>query len=91
MSTLGSPRRYYLAKRHAAKAVGDIGLSLVWSQKQQAEPGTALLATFPYATRLSAQGYTTQEDLYGADTVELVEQRFSTTEAAEILAAILEI
>lgn len=91
MSTLGSPRRYYLAKRHAAKAIGDKGLSLVWQQKQEAEPGTTLAASFPYASRLSAAGYTTKEDLEGADTRELYEQGFSTTEATYILAAVLEI
>lgn len=87
MSTLGSPRRYYLAKRHAAVELEDTALEAVWQGKQEAEPGTALAEDFPYLSRLQAAGYSTQEDLDGADADELVEQGFSSREADAIVAA----
>lgn len=90
MSTLGSARRYYLAKRHAAAERCDTALESVWRGKQEAEPGEALAADFPYHARLVAAGYETYEDLDGADSDELVEQGFSTREAAAILTAAAE-
>lgn len=88
MSTLGSARRYYLAKRHAAAELCDTALELVWVGKQEAEPGTALPTDFPYRARLVALGYSTNEDLVGADECELTELGFTTREAAAILAAV---
>lgn len=90
MSYLLSPRRYYLAKRHAAADLGDTALEVVWQAKQEAEPGTALADDFPYLTRLQAAGYTTEEDLAGADADELQEQDFTSREAAAIVAAAAE-
>lgn len=87
MSTLGSVRRFYLAKRHEAVRLCETPLALVWQGKQEAMPGTPLADDFPYLERLDAQGYTTLEDLDGADSEELVEQGFSAREAAAILAA----
>ena len=87
MSTLGSPRRFYLAKRHAAAELGDVALELVWAGKQEAEPGTPLPTDFPYRPRLVAIGYLALEDLRGADECELTELGFSSREAAAILAA----
>lgn len=86
MSTLGSARRYYLAKMHAAVANEDT-IADVWQGKQEAEPGTALPADFPLLSRLQPLGYKAVEDLTGADSDELVEQGFSAREAAAILAA----
>lgn len=80
-------RRFYLAKRHAAAEFYEKGLELVWRGKQEAEPGTALPLDFPYLTRLQADGYTTREDLDGADECELVERGFNTREAQAILTA----
>ncbi len=88
MSTLGSVRRYYLAKRHAAEACGEKALELVWASKQEAEPGESLPTDFPYRERLAARAYTTTQDLIGADEQELVDQGFSTRESTEILAAL---
>jgi hypothetical protein len=90
MSTLLSVRRYYLAKRHAAAELGDTALETVWQGKQEAEAGTALADDFPYLSRLAAAGYTTREDLAGADADELEEQDFTSREAAAIVAAAAE-
>ena len=91
MSTLLSPRRYYLAKRHAAADADDTALQAVWQAKQEAEAGTALAADFPYLTALAAAGYTTEEDLAGADATELEAQGFASREAAAIVAAASEL
>jgi hypothetical protein len=88
VSTLGSVRRYYLAKRHAALDNGDKALELVWEGKQLAEPGEALPTDFPYAARLIALGYVALEDLAGADAEELTDQGFTSRESTEILAAL---
>jgi hypothetical protein len=90
VSTLGSARRYYLAKRHAATALCDTALAMVWRGKQEAEPGDPLPDNFVYVERLETAGYTTYADLDGADSDELVEQGFTTREAAAILAAAAE-
>lgn len=88
MGTLGSPRRFYLAKRRAARELEDKALELVWAGKQAAEPGTPLPDDFPHRTRLVEAFYETLEDLSGADEHELVEVGFTKREAARILAAI---
>jgi hypothetical protein len=90
VSTLLSPRRYYLAKRHAAADAEDTALEAVWQAKQEAESGTALADDFPYLTRLIAAGYSTEEDLAGADATELEAQGFASREAAAIVAAAAE-
>lgn len=91
MSLIGSPRRYYLSKRHAAIDNGDRALALVWRSKQEAEPGTALPSDFPHLTALQGCGYKTTEDLNGADVQELTELGFETREATAILTALSEI
>lgn len=88
MSTLGTVRRYYLAKRQEAAELCDEALELVWKAKQRAEPGSDLPDSFPYRTRLVELGYEALEDLSGADACELTEQGFSSREAAAILAAL---
>lgn len=87
MSTLGSVRRFYLAKRHAADEQCLTALSAAWQGKQEAEAGEALPDDFPYAERLEEAGYTTYEDLDGADAAELVDHGFTTREATAILSA----
>ncbi len=86
-SSLGSPRRYYLAKRHAAKAQNS-DLTDSWKYKQLQEPGTALPDDFPCVTDLEVKGYVAVEDLTGASEKELKQQGFSKAEAETILAAL---
>ena len=85
--SITSPRRFYLLKRQDAAELCDKGLELVWRAKQEAEPGTPLAADFPLLARLTADGYTTSEDLNGADECELIERGFSAREAQSILTA----
>jgi hypothetical protein len=87
VSTLLSARRYYLAKRHAAAEAEDTALEAVWQGKQESESGAALASTFPYLDRLADAGYSTEEDLAGADATELEAQGFSARESAAIVAA----
>jgi hypothetical protein len=69
---VGSPRRYRLLKRLEARRQGDAGLEGAWRSKQEATtPATALPADFPFLTTLAAAGYSTEEDLTGADADEL--------------------
>lgn len=91
MSTLGSPRRYYLAKRHVARDLEDKGLELMWQAKQEVEPGTALPSDFPELSTLASLGYTTTEDLTGADEEELVDLGISPRTAQNILASFAEL
>lgn len=81
-------RRFYLLKRRKARAFGDKGLEGVWRQKQEAESGTALAATFPAFAALSSAGYTTEEDLDGADIDELVEAGIPYHDASAAIAAL---
>lgn len=53
------------------RAMQNWGLESVWKSKQEAQPGTALPATFPFLSDLADAGYTTREDLDGADEYEL--------------------
>lgn len=69
-------------------AIGDYDLAGVWRWKQERQPGTALPDTFPLLTELDAAGYTTVEDLDGADVAELVRASFTSSQAKRILAAL---
>jgi hypothetical protein len=81
-------RRFYLMKRQAANLRTDYEIASVWQGKQEAEPGTALLASFPSYTALVAAGYTTKEDLEGADVIELYNYvGLSQRDAEAVLAA----
>ncbi len=71
MAELRSVRRYYLHKRFGAHAICDLALRDVWRAKQEAEPGTPLPADFPHKSSLEAAGYSTLEDIDGADQAEL--------------------
>lgn len=70
--TIGSVRRHRLLKRLVATELGYVELAAVWRAKQEATAGTALPATFPFASSLAAVGYSTVEDLSGATADELV-------------------
>lgn len=90
MSEIRRPRRYYLAERLTARWFGDGQLEAAWRYKQEQEPGTALPGDFPYADKLSASGYTTVEDLDGANARELqLRALLNAREAEDVLAALL--
>lgn len=83
------PRRFYLAKRIAARQQdGDFGLTKVWQHHQESLPGVPLPGGFPAKAKLEAAGYTALEDLEGASTEELRDwASLSRSEAAAALAA----
>jgi len=86
---VGTARHYYLLNRLAADQRTEFAVRDVWKGKQEAEPGTALPTSFPSYAALSAIGYTTKEDLDGADADELVETvGLSQSEAAAVMAAV---
>jgi hypothetical protein len=80
-------RRFYLKKRHMAKLAGEHALSAIWHARQEEQPGTALPAAFPFRAELVAAGYTTSEDLEGADADELVEWACVDNSAAKAIIA----
>ncbi len=86
--TLRCPRRYYLAKRHS-ETENDAGLESVWKAKQEAEPGAPLPVTFPCVAKLTTGGYTTVEDIRGAETAEL--QRYAGLTPREAQHVLLEL
>jgi hypothetical protein len=66
-------RRYLHRERMNARFRSEYELESAWRAKQEAQPGTALPSTFPFLSQLAAGGYTTQQDLHGADSCELQE------------------
>lgn len=66
-------RRYCLLKRLASRSFNDRGLEFAWQSKQEEVDGTALPSTFPSKDALEAVGYSTAEDIDGADCRELLE------------------
>ena len=88
MAEIKRPRRLYLRYRHLAALREEWDLAGFWRSKQEAQPGAALADDVPYLTRLQAAGYTTVEDLDGADSCELEAQGFSSRESSAILATI---
>ena len=87
-TAIGTARRYYLGKRTEARMMASPGMDTVWKAKQEAEPGTALASTFPHLSALSAVGYTTTEDLTGADEDELVYAGLTRSQARDVIAAL---
>lgn len=85
-----SLRRYFLLKRlEAARLQSE--LASTWRAKQEAEPGTALPSTFVLRDRLVAAGYSTKEDLNGADVEELRLAGFTSRESQAILDAVAQL
>jgi hypothetical protein len=82
------PRRYYLHKRLHAKLYESSDAEAIWKAKQEAEPGTPLDSAFPFKSALEAIGYTTTEDLDGADEAELVRAGLNQREAKQVIAAL---
>jgi hypothetical protein len=64
-------RRYCHRERMNARARDEGALESAWRSKQEFQPGTPLPAGFPFLAELAAGGYETQEDLLGADRLEL--------------------
>lgn len=87
-SQLGSPRRYYLAKRHAAEQQRE-DIADLWRHKQEAEPGTPLPTDFIFYDELVAEGYETVEDLTGASIRELHRQLGISERDSELILAAL--
>lgn len=87
MASINNLRRFYLHKWIWALRSFD-NTAAVWRSKQEALPGVALAATFPHLSKLTECGYTTEEDLDGADEAELLAVGFTTTETEQILAAL---
>lgn len=75
--------------RIASGRINEWALRDVWHAKQVAEPGTDLPADFPAKLELEAAGYTTVEDVDGADVEELEDYAaLSSANANAVLAAI---
>lgn len=88
MPEIRRARRYYLGMRLQAAARQDWAAASVWQHKQEAEPGTALVATFPHRSVLVAIGYSTTEDLDGADAQELIDAGLSKRQATDVIGAL---
>jgi hypothetical protein len=87
LSDVPTARRYYLLKRLAARAAGE-PLEHTWRTLQEAQPGTVLPTDFPSRTALEDSGYSTAEDIDGADTTELREEvGINETQANAVIAA----
>ena len=83
-----SARRYYLLKRLAARVSGDSALELTWQSKQEGEGGIGLPPDLPSYTTLVAAGYSTVQDLDGADTDELASIGIRNRQADRVFAAL---
>lgn len=65
-------RRYCLLKRQQwLLDWEDSAMAGVWRSQQEAVPGNALPTDFPFLASLEAGGYTTREDLDGAEAPEI--------------------
>lgn len=82
-------RRYCLLKRLRAKRNQETALEAVWQGKQEAAPGDSLPTDFPLLSYLIAAGYSTTQDLDGADADELADAGgFTARESQAIFAAL---
>jgi hypothetical protein len=84
MAEIRNVRRFYLHKR----LTGNEETRPVWQAKQEEQPGTALAEDFPCRAELAELGYTTAEDLDGADQDELVRAGLKTNQAKKVIAAL---
>lgn len=71
---------------HARRA-GEHALAAAWAAKQEAEPGSRLTANVPYRAELERLGYSTTEDLLGADEDELADAGLNRSRAVEVITA----
>ena len=88
MAETRSPRRFFLHKRIQARLFEEGDLEPVWQARQEAEPGTVLASTFPHKSRLAELGYTTTEDLDGADEAELRRAGLTASQAKDVIGAL---
>lgn len=89
MADILRPRRYYLLKRRFFTDVDfQPPLAGAYRHKQEAEPGTDLPADFPALSALAQLGYTTVEDLDGANTDELRDHGLSAKAAQDVIDAL---
>jgi hypothetical protein len=86
---INTARRYYLLRARAAAKIGDSALASTWRTKQAGVEGEALPDDFPHASALAAVGYTTREDLDGADEDELAHDAGLGLRAAQAILAAL--
>lgn len=88
MSTVGSPRRYYLLKSREATKRRDGALASAWRALQLGQPGGAALpATLAGYAALTAAGYVATNDVVGADEAELRDAGLSPSDARDVVAA----
>lgn len=78
-------RRYCHRMRMNARVRGDGELESVWKYKQEAQPATPLPSSFPFLDQLACAGYTTQDDLTGADAYELYRIAHLDSQDAEVV------
>jgi hypothetical protein len=92
-ATIESVRRYYLLRKFSVLESDDLyDMGQTWRAKQEAVAGTSLPSDFPHLSTLQAVGYSTKEDLTGADSAELVTNAgLNTVEATSVLAALEEL
>jgi hypothetical protein len=87
VGSVNNLRRYYLLKRLFARMREEDSES-IWQGKQESVAGTELPPDFPHRGQLVVAGYSTREDLDGADADELLEHAdLSQREADAVLAA----
>lgn len=92
MSDVLRPRRFYLMSRIEAARNGELALRDVWHSKQDTEPGQSLPDAFPAKAQLATAGYTTVEDIDGADAEELADYvGVSQLQSEAIFAALAEL
>ena len=88
--TVNSLRRHRLLKWKCAEATDDPNAQN-WQAKHLAVSGTSLPVDFPGLATLATAGYTTVEDVNGADLDELKVAGLDHTTANDALAAIVDL
>ncbi len=90
MAEIRTSRRYYLLAARDADAVGDYAIAMALRGTQRATVPATALPTLAAAllTKLASAGYTTVEDLDGADIEELTENGLTRAEADTTLKAL---
>ncbi|MEN6535495.1 MAG: hypothetical protein ABFD89_17660 [Bryobacteraceae bacterium] len=84
--TLGSSRRYYLARYRHLKSIRDDRWR-EWEGKHLETPGTPLATDFPHRASLVAIGYVALEDFEGATVDELLEAGLTLAASRAAIAA----
>lgn len=87
-SAVNNLRRYALGMRRVAELDGDLAIAQMWMATQAQTAGTPLPSTVPHQALLATAGYTTVEDLDGADADELVAAGLSYRQANAVIASL---